>query len=181
MAERVVIDASVAIAYLRDEERTTEVKEAVRAWARSGDELFVPSLLWLEVLNGLRRRHGWASAAIVEGLLALDGLEARTVEADRPLQLLAIDRMEALGLTAYDALYLALAISLDARLATLDERMARAAGSRAVQIAGAGLRRLAEPSVPYPEAGREPLWAHSALVGAHISELRRQALSGRGT
>lgn len=175
MADRVVVDASVAIARLRTEERSDAVLRALRAWAAAGTDLYVPSLLWVEVLNALVRRHGWGAAAVAEGMLELDGVGMATVEVDRPLLLLAAGEMESRGLSGYDAVYLALALALDARLATLDDRLADAAGDRSLRL-GRGRRSISEPHAPHARPEALAAWAHSAVIGAHIAELRARAL-----
>lgn len=176
MADRVVIDASVALAVLLDESGTEAARRVAGRWASTRAELLVPSHFWIEVTNALVRRGGRTSAAAIEGLVVLDGLGARTVEPDRPVLLLAIDAMERFGLSAYDAVYLSLAQSTEARLATLDGRLARAATQAGVVVEPGGPMRLAEERAPYAatEAVR-PSWASSAVVGRHIAELRRRA------
>ena len=147
---------------------------------RDSAELFVPSLFWVEVLNVLVRRHGWDAAAVAEGMVRLDRLEVRTVELDRSLLLLAAGEMEARGLSAYDAAYLALAMALDARLATLDDRLARAAGRRAIHL-GRGPRSIAESAVTYERPEALAAWAHSAVVGAQLAKLRARAIAEHET
>lgn len=51
MAERLVIDASIALAFLREERYSTPVRAALRRWVAGGAELFVPSHFWIEVTN----------------------------------------------------------------------------------------------------------------------------------
>ena len=178
MADRVVVDASVALALLRDEVGTRAARSAVAAWNDFETALLVPSHFWIEVSNALLRRHARPPAEVVEALVYLDGLGVRTVEPDRPLLLLAIDQMVRSGLSAYDAMYLALALSMEAQLATLDGRLAEAAGESGILIGSAG-KGLAESHAPYGST-RESYagWSHSAIVGAHIAELRRRAAAG---
>src|SRR5687767_10593597 len=73
VAERIVIDASVALARLREEQGSAAVRRALRTWTQEDVQLFVPSLFWIELLNVLVRRHGWGAAAVAEGMLGLDG------------------------------------------------------------------------------------------------------------
>jgi predicted nucleic acid-binding protein len=178
LADRVVIDASVALAYLREEVGTAAARAAVATWTDSSTELLVPSHFWIEVTNSLVRRHAQPPSAVVEHFFDLDVLGVRTVEPDRPALLLAIDQMVRSGLSAYDAMYLALALSMDARLATLDRRLAEAAGEAGMLIGSSG-KGLAESRAAY-SAPRETYagWSHSAIVGAHIAELRRRAAAG---
>ena len=175
MADRVVVDASVAIAYMLDEVGTPFARAAVAQWTASSDELLVPSHFWIEVTHAVLGRRRLPPDEVVGYLVELDRLGVRTIEVDRPLLLLAIDQMVRSGLSAYDAIYLSLALSTDARLATLDRRLAEAAGDAGILIGPTG---IAEPRARYGP-GRETYsgWTHSAIVGAHIAELRRKALA----
>lgn len=61
------------------------------------------------------------------------------------------------GLSAYDATYLALAETLDAKLLTLDRRLVSAAGSRAVDVGPGEMRETRatyrlEPWIQWPGA-----------------------------
>jgi predicted nucleic acid-binding protein len=178
MADRVVIDASVALAFLTPEVGTPEARHAVAVWQASATELLVPSHFWLEVTNVLGRRPGLGPGDIVAMFVDLDYLELRTIELDRPLLLLAIDQMARSRLTAYDAMYLAVARATKARLATLDRRLAEAAGEAGFLVGSGGSGRISETSSTY-RADSEAYagWAHTAIVGAHIAELRLQALA----
>lgn len=175
MAERVVIDASVAIASLREERYTPPVRAALRTWSGAGVELLVPTHFWLEVTNSLIRRHGYFPSQVVEDLVALDQLKLKTIDLDRPLLLLVIDPMAEFGLSAYDGIYLALARTTGSRLATLDTRLAAAAGELGLLLTGEEPRRLSETAATYRSGGpAAAAWAHSAVVGAEIARLRRQ-------
>jgi predicted nucleic acid-binding protein len=174
MTDRVVIDASVAISILVSEETSEAALAATKMWSRSATQLYVPSHFWVEVANVLVRRRGWNAEGAIAGLVVLDELVLRTIDLDRPTLLLALDRMGSSRLSAYDAMYLALAISLDATLATSDRRLAEAGGERAHHIGGIWPRRLSETPAAYMADPQSP-WAHSAVVGAHIADLRRQA------
>ena len=179
MPDRVVIDASVAVAVLVEESGSQAVRTMIRGWAGSRAELLVLSHFWIEVTNALVRRHGWTPAAVVEGFIVLDELGARTVESDRPLLLLAIDHMERFGLSAYDAVYVALAQSTEARLATLDHRLAQAAVEAGLLVDPDRPTRLAEDRAIYTATRQtRPSWAGSAVVGRHLAELRHHALTG---
>jgi predicted nucleic acid-binding protein len=175
MSERVVVDASFAIPLLIPEPARPTVRGLVSRWTDAGAELLVPFHFWLEVTNVLTRRYRRPPEAAVEDLVLLDGLGLRTLEADRPLLLLAIDAMARHELTAYDALYIALAQSTEAALATLDRSLASAAGVAGVRVEPADDTRLAEHRAIYgARQTPEPVWLRSAAVGQHIAELRRQ-------
>jgi len=178
VADRVVVDASVALAYLTPEVGSLAAKEAISGWLTSETQMLVPSLFWLEVTNRLGRRSGIGPEEIVATFVDLDGLELTTVELDRPLLLLAIDQMVRSGLSAYDAIYLALALSTDSKLATLDRRLAEAAGDGGLLIGSFG---VSDGTAAYRTDRPDYTgWANTAVVGAHIAELRRQALAAEG-
>jgi predicted nucleic acid-binding protein len=179
MPDRVVIDASAALAAVLDEPAGPAVNAAVQAWSVTGIRLLVPTHFWLEVANVLVRRYHGTPGVVTERLVVLDQLGIETIPTDRPMLLLALDAMERFGLSAYDAIYLALAQSTDARLATLDRRLASAAGPQGLLIGSDRPTRLAEEQAAYAASpSPRPTWARSAVVGAHIAELRRRALSG---
>lgn len=175
VADRVVVDASVVLAYLTPEVDSLAAKDAISAWLASATELLVPSHFWLEVTNRLGRRSGIGPQEVVAMFVDLDYLELQTIELDRPLLLLALDHMVHNGLTAYDAIYLALALSTDSQLATLDRRLADAAGDSGMLIGSTAIsERRAVYATDRPDYSG---WAHTAVVGAHIAELRREALA----
>lgn len=173
VADRVVIDASVAVAFLTKEVHTHHATSAIGAWRASATELLVPSLFWLELTNVLVGRKGISPEGVIAAFIDLDNLGLRTIESDRPLLLLATNEMVRAQLSAYDAVYLALALSTGSRLATLDRVLAQAAGDAGILIGSTG---VSEPRVAY-RTDAYPGWAHSAVVGAHIAELRRRALA----
>jgi predicted nucleic acid-binding protein len=170
MSEALVLDASAALAIIRREAERAIVLRTLRESA-SSSEVLVPGHFWLEIVNvlGLRYRH--PPSRVVADIQDLDEFGVRTVELDRPLLLLAIDRVATFGLAAYDAIYLALAEAMDASLLTLDVRLMAAAGPRAVRV---GPHRLSEEPPAY---GADPseVWAE---YGTYLAELRRQALAG---
>ena len=105
-----------------------------------------------------------------EAVHELESLGIETLEADRAALLSVIDLVERHGLSAYDAAYLALALSLDADLATADRGMARAAGDRAIVIGGDG-GIAEEPSGYQP---RTPSWTDWVDAGAYLAQLRAE-------
>lgn len=172
VAERsggLVIDASVAIGLVRSEATSAEASTALARHRSAGGRLLAPSVMWLEVLNSLGRRHRLPPAAIMEDLAELDAIGIETIELDRPMLLLALDAVARHGLTAYDAAYLALADASDAQLLTADGLLAAAAGDRAILLGGGG----AEPGIRETIAVyRLPGWASWPGAAAYLHELR---------
>lgn len=181
MADRVVIDASIGIAYLRDEVATPAVDRALDTWSRGGVRIAVPGIFWTEVVDvlGAKRRH--RASEIAEALHELDELGLESVEIGRPELLLVADVVERDRMSAYDATYLVLARLLDAPLATLDRHLAAAAGPLGMLVGDAsppGAREgLAGYGTPV-DAGRTSSLPDYAGLGAYLGELRRRAAAG---
>lgn len=121
-----VLDASVVAAALIDPGQVGE-------WALTllpGASLAAPHLMPVEVASILRRNE--AAGHLSADLTALAHAELRTLPVDlAPYGPFASRVWELRGsVTTYDAWYVALAESLDAPLATLDERLTRAPGPR---------------------------------------------------
>ena len=124
----IVVDASALLEALL---RTPDAR-AVESWLfESGETLHVPHLLDLEVAQVLRRYAANGELDSERGRAALADL------ADLPLRRYPHDfllsRVWELrnNLTAYDAVYVALAEALDAPLLTRDRGLAAAAGHHA--------------------------------------------------
>ncbi len=166
----IIVDASVAIAVLRDEPEAASIRAALRRWAVLGQALMVPSVFWIEVVNALARGLRQEGADVLHAVYELDELGIVTVEMDRAHLLSTIDHVERHGLTAYDASYLALAERLDGEVATLDRRLARAAGDRAISFDER--RRLSERPAPYEH---EVTWPNYKGASAYLAKLRVEA------
>ncbi len=129
-----VVDSSVVVAALVDH-------GPLGHWAESllkGDHLAAPHLMPAEVANVLRRAARAAEISTDVASLAHDDLRSLRVELF-PYSLCA-DRVWELRstVTAYDAWYVALAETLDATLATLDEKLSRATGPRCTFVVPQG-------------------------------------------
>ena len=124
----IVLDASAVIELLRGSVAGREVAERLAA---EDQTLHVPHLLDVEVAQGLRRlvRIGeLAPARAAEAIADLTDLTAvRHAHQDLLPRIWAMRD----NLTAYDAVYVALAEALDATLLTIDRRLAKAPGHRA--------------------------------------------------
>ena len=124
----IVLDASAALEVLVRTPAAADVEERL---FRPGETLHAPHLIDIEVAQVLRRYAAAHQIAPERGRAALDDL------ADLPLTRyphgFLVPRVWELrdNLTAYDAVYVALAEALDARLLTRDERLAAAPGHRA--------------------------------------------------
>lgn len=130
MTRPVVLDSSAIVALVVD---AGPVGEWVASAMHDGF-LAAPALALFEAANTLRRQQLAGRLEQVEALLAHHAL------LDLPLQLWPYpplaERAWALrdSITIYDAAYVALAELLDARLVTLDRRLARANGPSCVIV-----------------------------------------------
>jgi len=128
MTERACVDASVAAKWLVDEAGHDRARGLLRSW-REGVEMWAPDLVWAEVANALRHKvtRDELSRAdadtLLQAFLALPFhiVPCRDV-AQQSLQL-ALD----VGITVWDATYLAVAMSVDAALWTADVELAKKA------------------------------------------------------
>ena len=165
-----MIDASVALAIVRDEPTAPGILRALQGWSAGGRQLLVPSHFWLEVVNPLARRHRWDGRHMLHAIRELDELGLTTVESDRTQVLLTIDLVERHALTGFDAAYLALAQIYAADLATLDTELARASGIRAIALDAR--RRLSETATPYEH---DVTWPDYKGASAYLAKLRVEA------
>lgn len=128
---KLVIDASVALAWIFEREKASEAEcaDAVLEMAAEADAT-VPWLWSTEIANALlvgERRKVIAEAQVFDYLRRLDQLPI-IVDAGQPNarrdQVMALAREH--QLTAYDATYLELALREGATLATFDGKLASA-------------------------------------------------------
>jgi predicted nucleic acid-binding protein len=124
----IVVDASALLEVIL---RTRAAPHVERRLFASGQTLHAPHLIDVEVAQVIRRYAAKGEMDNARGCAALEDL------ADFPLRRYPHDvllpRVWELrsNLTAYDAVYVALAEALDAPLLTRDQRLAAAAGHRA--------------------------------------------------
>jgi predicted nucleic acid-binding protein len=121
----IVLDASAVLALLLG-----NAAIAARI-GRAGESLAAPHLLDVEVAHVLRRLQAAGELSEERGRQALEDLA--DLDVDRYPHCDFLPRVWELrrNLTAYDAVYVALAEALRAPLLTLDERLAASPGHRA--------------------------------------------------
>jgi predicted nucleic acid-binding protein len=133
-----VLDSSIALAWVYSEETTAPVNQVFQTLAREG--AWVPGLWRLEVANVLemgarRKRHTFefrdaTLADLAQLPIQVDG------ETDQQAWGATLRLAEHYLLTLYDAAYLELALRRNLPLATLDEELRRAAVKEKVRLLG---------------------------------------------
>lgn len=174
MTRRLVLDASAAMTMIRSELHGEAVRRTLEGRKLAGDTISVPDHFWLEVVNSLTKRHHWEGGDVLRALHDLDTFELETMPFHRPLRLEVLDIVERFGLTAYDALYLALAMADGASLLTLDKKLGAAAGDRAVSL-GDQSRLHEAPAVNEHEV----TWPRYREASSYLAKLRADALRDR--
>ena len=124
----IVIDASAALELLLQTQKGMAVSDLALA---THERLHAPYLIDIEVTQTLRRLTLGKHLAVNRAEEALVDFSMLAVERHEHRSLM--NRVWELreGLTAYDAVYVALAEALDAPLLTCDARLSRAHGHRA--------------------------------------------------
>lgn len=128
-----VLDASISLAWLLDDETAPEADAARQRLATHS--AYVPRIWHFEMRNALlvAERRGRLSRQMAdERLDALAELPIRTDQS--PNFRAAMDLARKQGITFYDALYLELAFRMTAALATLDNALARAAANEGLDV-----------------------------------------------
>jgi predicted nucleic acid-binding protein len=133
----VVIDASALLAWLLADDQSIAGRFDTLLADETGAQLIAPALIIAETANALRvgvRRGRLASAQAHQAATIADELG---IELDHDIQgirnLMTIASHH--GLTAYDALYLELAMRHGVPLLTADAELVRAAGEAGVETA----------------------------------------------
>ena len=131
---RYVGDASILLAFVLDDEGGARAEQLLAALGP--DVVCLPPIWYAEVLNGLvqaKRRGRVGERSIVDGLAFFDALPME-IDVSKPDMLAIRALAEAHRLSAYDAIYLELAVRRRLPLATNDTSLAKAAKSQGVLI-----------------------------------------------
>ncbi len=127
----VVLDANVLVVLALDDQRGPVVEAKMREWATAGETLHAPALLPYEAasaLVGAAVSGGLEPAVVAEVWATISAVPVTLHPLEAGVEVIAI--AQRLGRqSAYDAAYVALALSLDASVWTLDGPLARNARS----------------------------------------------------
>ena len=116
-----VVDSSVVLQLYFEEDHSTETERLFQ----QAEDLLAPDLIWSEAANVIWKRHRCGdlsqenAAAIMEQILGLPLRIHASVDLIRDALSLAIQ----LDRTAYDSLYLALAVKSESVMLTADKRL----------------------------------------------------------
>ena len=146
MNESVVVDASLAVKWLVEEDDSDKAHAALESWVARDVTRIAPYLLPFEVANALHRRVLRGELNVGDGIRMISRLLTSRLELHQPpeLHVRALQLASQLNQNAaYDAHYLALAESIGCELWTADERFYRAASQAWTMCAGweSSLRR----------------------------------------
>jgi predicted nucleic acid-binding protein len=129
-----VIDLSAVIPLALRDENPSYAHKVIDTLAET--EGLVPSIFWLELLNGLAtnvtKRGRLTAEDAREFVLAVEGLALQTAQVGPAEPILNLCFTH--GLTAYDAAYLELAKRTGSTLATLDTALRRACEVEGVDV-----------------------------------------------
>ncbi|MGH9116374.1 MAG: type II toxin-antitoxin system VapC family toxin [Acidimicrobiales bacterium] len=116
-----VIDASAVADWLARATRAPRLDLQL-----DGLDLVAPEIMDVEVLNGVRRWERLGAISAEHAAMVVDGLVTAPIERFRTTPLLHSAWLLRHNLTAYEAVYVALARVLDCPLVTSDRRLTRA-------------------------------------------------------
>jgi len=130
---RIILDASIALAYLLREQGYEAIEEQLSHWSREGIEICVPAFFFSEVMNGIRRSVVRNLMQETEGDTAFHSLElfpARSLATPQPFEH-AWNLAKSFHLPAtYDAEYMALAERESSEFWTSDRRLINSLGNQ---------------------------------------------------
>lgn len=137
MSDFIVVDASLALKWLVEEEASDKAEAVLEDCDRRGTTLVAPYLMPFEVVNALHGRVRRGELTVEQSSsLVEDRISSEIALHHAPtLHRRTMELAQELGQGAtYDAHYLALAEILDCEIWTADERFYRSASPRATRL-----------------------------------------------
>ena len=119
----IVVDASVAIKWFKQDENSQEADFYLNAHLSGRETIFIPILFMYEVANALFFSKRLDAAEVRQILDSLIHLNLIAVAPDTDLLNASVDIAETYKLSVYDASYLALAQKLNCAFVTADKKM----------------------------------------------------------
>jgi len=126
----IVVDASLALKLVLQEEDSSQVRSQWNSWILGGETLYAPTLFRPETVSTVRRRVYRGLLSPAQGRLAYTLLGGLPIEIREPANLydVAWEYAERFNRPdVYDACYLALADIIGCELWTADQRLTNAA------------------------------------------------------
>ena len=118
-----VVDASVAIKWLNEEEGTQAALKLREEHIEGGTSLSAPNLILYEIANALRYRPGFDDEKAYLAVTAIIDLQIDLVTPGRDLLQQAIVDAYLYDITVYDSCYLALGELMGIRVYTSDKKL----------------------------------------------------------
>lgn len=127
----VVVDASVVIKWFIPETGVAEAERVLNDHMFGREDIFVPELLFYEVINALRYKMDIEQDAVNGFIVVLSRLELKRAGTDEQFLNTMFSIAKEYDISVYDAAYVALAEVFDCRLVTADAKLAKKAGHKA--------------------------------------------------
>ncbi len=122
MPGKIVLDASVIVKWFIEEELSEKALEVRERILEGSYEVYEPELMFLEVLNALKRKN---YENIREAAKALILFGFKVIPITLNLLLTAVKITKETNLTVYDSIYLAIAKETSSILITADDKLAK--------------------------------------------------------
>lgn len=116
-----IVDASVAFKWFVEEEGVTRALEVLERLVQSPEDFAVPEIFFFELVHTFNRLVGEPSADNMATLKQLFNMDLRRFSMDEPL-FQRTRKFQALGLSGYDAAYVAIAEMIRGKWLTFDRK-----------------------------------------------------------
>lgn len=124
----VVVDASVVIKWFIPESGVAEAEAILNDHLFGREDIFVPELLFYEVVNALRYKKDIVEDAVNGFIAVLSGLELKRAGTDEQLLNTMFSIAKKYDISVYDAAYVALAEVFNCNLVTADVKLVQKVG-----------------------------------------------------